>query len=133
MAQVKSDLTVILNLDKREFTLISKALVGTLRDDEILVATELGFTLMKQFERDLVNKLEGATHAIEMAEKEVEANKNVCSQCHQKYLGPPESTLCPRCFGRNFGRKINHVYGVEGTCRKCGHDSLSTDTHGCRD
>lgn len=64
---IKIELAIQLDLEKRELTLITKALCGKLRSDEVEAAKALGGADLSHYSNELSNKSEAATHAISKA------------------------------------------------------------------
>lgn len=67
MANIRTPFSVELALEKREFTLITKALVGKLRPEEVEEAKALGLMLQAGFAKELSDKAQHAAHALDKA------------------------------------------------------------------
>jgi hypothetical protein len=69
MAKMTTDYTITLELTRREFTLITKGLIGKLQPAEIQEAKDFCLTLMNARMEDLEIKTEAATHALHKAQE----------------------------------------------------------------
>lgn len=66
---MKTNIDVVLELEKREFTLITKALCGKLREEEVEEARLLGEQIQALFTEELHRKHAAAEHALAQAIK----------------------------------------------------------------
>lgn len=62
--KVKLTTAISLDLEKAEMTLITKALCGKLRPEEVGDASDLGLRILEGYRGDLEVKLRSAEHAI---------------------------------------------------------------------
>ena len=68
-------MTTILDLERLEFSLVTKALVGKLKPEDAEKAKELGLKLMDLYHDDLRRKFEASQHAIDKATEDTQEGK----------------------------------------------------------
>jgi len=74
---LSTDMTINLSLTRREFVLVTKALTGRLREDEVLEARTFGLDVMSAYCLHLGEKNQAADHALEKAKEPVP----MCGAC----------------------------------------------------